>query len=229
MTKSNATPLTVASGKKARDAAREARTEVYRQHILEAAERVFAERGYEVAKVAEIAQDCALSMGTIYAIFPGKAELYAALLEGRGQELLHLAQGLASRNLPPREALLALADVYIDYFVEHPEFLRMHLRSGASWALGSATGAPTQMGTWRDIHALQADIFRRGVEAGEFVDQEPGYLSRTFSAMDQVLLAEWVAGGMRDDRNTLTRRFRDMVERAFCLRLPTIRYRGTAG
>ena len=85
------------------------------------------------------------------------------------------------------------------------------------------------MGTWRDIHALQADIFRRGVEAGEFVDQEPGYLARTFSAMDQVLLAEWVAGGMRDDRDTLMRRFRDMVERAFCLRLPAVRYRRTAG
>jgi AcrR family transcriptional regulator len=229
MTKSNATPLIMAAGRKARDAAREARTEVYRQHILEAAERVFAERGYEAAKVAEIAQHCALSMGTIYAIFPGKAELYGALLEARGQELLRLARELAGRNLPPRAALLALADVYIDYFVEHPEFLRMHLRSGASWALGSATGAPAQMGTWRDIHALQADIFRRGVEAGEFVDQDPGYLSRTFSAMDQVLLAEWVAGGMRDDRDTLVRRFRDMVERAFCLRLPAIRYRGTAG
>ena len=229
MTNSNATQLIMASGRKARDEAREARTEVYRQHILEAAERVFAERGYEVAKVAEIAQDCALSMGTIYAIFPGKAELYGALLEARGQELLRLARELVARNLPPRAALLALADVYIDYFVEHPEFLRMHLRSGASWALGSATGDPAQMGTWRDIHALQADIFRRGVEAGEFVNQEPGYLSRTFSAMDQVLLAEWVGGGMRDDRDILVRRFRDMVERAFCLRLPAVRYRRPAG
>lgn len=207
----------MARTRKARDAAREARTEVYRQHILDAAERIFAERGYETAKVAEIAQDCALSMGTIYAIFPGKAELYAALLESRGQELLRLARDLATRDLPPRQALLALAEVYIDYFVEHPAFLRMHLRSGASWALGSATGAPAQMGTWREIHTLQADIFRRGVAAGDFVDQEPEYLARTFSAMDQVLLADWVAGGMRDARDALARRLRDMVERAFCL------------
>lgn len=215
----------MAPERKARDAAREARNEVYRQHILDAAERVFAARGYEAAKVAEIAQDCALSMGTIYAIFPGKAELYAALLEARGQEILRLVRDLAGRHLPPRQALLALAEMYIDYFVEHTEFLRMHLRSGASWALGSATGAPAQMGTWRDIHALQADIFRRGVEGGDFVDQEPGYLAHTFSAMDQVLLADWVAGGMRDDRDTLARRFRDMVERAFCVPMPTVRRR----
>jgi len=212
--------------KKARDEARAARNGVYRQHILEAAERVFAERGYEAAKVVEIAYDCGLSMGTIYAIFPGKAELYGALLEERGQELLRLARGVAARDLAPREALIALIDVYIDYFVGHPAFLRMHLRSGASWALGPAVGTPTQVGYWEDIHGLQADIFRRGVAAGEFVDEDPSYLAKMFSAMDQVLLAEWVAGGMQADRDALVRRLRDVVERALCL--PAVSKRRTA-
>jgi len=212
--------------KKARDEARAARNGVYRQHILDAAERVFAERGYETAKVVEIAYDCGLSMGTIYAIFPGKAELYGALLEERGQELLRLARGVAGRDIAPRDALLALIEMYIDYFVHHPAFLRMHLRSGASWALGPAVGTPKQVGYWESIHALQADIFRRGVEAGEFVEEDPGYLAKMFSTMDQVLLADWVAGGMKADRDTLVRRLRDMVERALCL--PAIAKKRTA-
>ncbi len=203
--------------KKARDEARLARTGVYRQHILDAAEQVFAERGYEPAKVLEISGRSGLSMGTIYAIFPGKAELYAALLEERGQELLRLARDLAARDLDAREALAALIKVYVDYFVSHPHFLRMHLRSGASWALGPVTGSPTQQGYWQEIHELQAGIFRRGVAAGEFVDEDPGYLAKLFSAMDQVLLADWVAGGMRTDRDTLARRLRELVERALCL------------
>jgi AcrR family transcriptional regulator len=203
--------------KKARDEARDARNGVYRQHILEAAERVFAERGYEAAKVLEISGDCGLSMGTIYAIFPGKAELHAALLEERGQELLRLARDVAGRDLTPREALFALIDVYIDYFVAHPAFLRMHLRSGASWALGPTSGSPTQVSYWQEIHTLQADIFRRGVTSGDFVDEAPAYLAKMFSAMDQVLLADWVAGGMKADRGTLVRRLRDMTDRAFCL------------
>ncbi len=203
--------------KKARDEAREARTGVYRQHILEAAERVFAERGYAAAKVVDISNDCSLSMGTIYAIFPGKAELYGALLEERGQELLRLARDVAARDLSPREALLALIEIYIDYFVSHPAFLRMHLRSGASWALGPALETPTQVSYWHEIHTLQADIFRRGVVSGEFVEEDPGYLARMFSAMDQVLLADWVAGGMQADRDTLVRRLRDIADRALCL------------
>src|SRR5262249_61650954 len=104
----------------------------------------FAARGSEPAKVLEISGRSGLSMGPIYAIFPGKAELYAALLEERGQELLRLARGVAERDLDAREALGALTSVYINYFVSHPDFLRMHLRSGASWALGPVTGSPTQ-------------------------------------------------------------------------------------
>ena len=211
--------------KKARDEAREARTGVYRQHILDAAERVFAERGYEAAKVVDISNDCALSMGTIYAIFPGKAELHTALLEERGEELCRLASEVATRDLSPREALLALIDVYIDYFVAHPAFLRMHLRSGASWALGPSSGTPTQMSYWQKIHALQADIFRRGVAVGDFVEEDPAYLAKMFSAMDQVLLADWVGSGMQADRDTLVRRLRDIVDRALCLPAPATKRR----
>ena len=93
----------------------------------------------------------------------------------------------------------------------------MHLRSGASWALGPAMGTPTQVSYWQEIHTLQADIFRRGVAAGDFVEEDPAYLAKMFSAMDQVLLADWVAGGMRADRDTLVRRLRDIVDRALCL------------
>ena len=95
--------------------------------------------------------------------------------------------------------------------------LRMHLRSGASWALGPVTGSPTQKSYWQEIHELQASIFRRGVAAGEFVDEDPAYLAKLFSAMDQVLLADWVAGGMRTDRDALVRRLCDLIDRALCL------------
>ncbi len=49
--------------------ARQARTEVYREHILEAAEQIFAERGFENAKLQDISALAGVSMGTIYAVF----------------------------------------------------------------------------------------------------------------------------------------------------------------
>jgi len=207
-----------------RDEARQARTGVYRQHILEAAERVFAERGFEAAKVQEISQLAGLSMGTIYAIFPSKHDLHRAILEVRGQELLGLARAVAARRLPPREALRALIEVYVDYFVAHPAFLRMHLRSGTSWAMSPSPGTDEQIEKWREIHELQAEVFRRGIAEGVFVKEDPGYLARMFTVMDQVLLSDWVAGGMKAGCEELVRRLGAMVERAFC-RVPEQRPR----
>jgi AcrR family transcriptional regulator len=203
--------------KRPRDEARRARNDVYRQHIVEAAERVFAERGFEAAKVQDISAAAGLSMGTIYAIFPGKTELHRAILEERGRELLALAQEAAGGDVPPRAALDRLIEVYIDYFVAHPDFLRLHLRSGSSWALGP-TGSEVQARHWRDVHTLQADVFRRGVAEGVFVDEDPGHLARLFSVMDQVLLAGWVAAGMQENRDRLVRRLQEQVERSFCRR-----------
>jgi hypothetical protein len=73
------------------------------------------------------------------------------------------------------------------------------------------------------IHDLQTGIFRRGIAAGVFVDEPPGYLAKLFSAMDQVLLAEWVAGGMKTDRAQLVGRLQALVDRAFCVAAPRAR------
>jgi len=199
-----------------RDEARAARHEVYRHHVLEAAEAVFAEHGFDAARVQDISVRAGLSMGVIYGLFPGKRELYAALLEARGQELLGLARDVAQREVSPREGLRALIEVYVGYFVSHPAFLRMHLRSGASWALGPALAGDQSMGYWQEIHALQAEIFRRGIATGEFAPEDPAFLAKIFTVIDQVLLAEWVASGMRAAREELVQRLTKLVERAFC-------------
>lgn len=201
-----------------REEARAARHEVYRQHVLEAAEAVFAEHGFDAARVQDISARAGLSMGVIYGLYPGKQELYAALLEARGQELLRLAREVAGRDVPPREALRALIELYVGYFVDHPAFLRMHLRSGASWALGPALAGSSGMSYWQEIHALQAGIFRRGVAAGDFEPEDPAFLAKIFTVIDQVLLADWVASGMRASREALIRRLTTLAERAFCRR-----------
>ncbi len=206
--------------RKAKDAARKARNDVYRQHILEAAEQVFAERGFEAAKLQEISAKAGLSMGTIYSIFPGKAELFDALLEMRGQELLAVAREAAKGSVPPLDALRALGDAYVAYFADHPAFLRMQLGASVSWALGPSS-APSRMAFWQEIHDLQADIFRRGVEEGAFGDDDPAFLAKLFSAIDEVLLADWVATGMKADRATLSARLARLVERTFAAARPT--------
>jgi AcrR family transcriptional regulator len=203
--------------RKPREEARKARDDVYRQHILEAAEQVFAARGFEAAKLQEISAKVGLSMGTIYSVFPGKQELFEALVQMRGEELLTVARAAAARGLPPGDALVALGEAYVDYFIAHPDFLKMQVGASVSWAIGPGS-TPTRMQFWREIHDLQATIFRDGVKRGVFVDEDPAFLAKLFSAIDEVLLADWVATSMSLDRDALVARLRGLVERTFCAR-----------
>ena len=74
---------------------RQAKQELYRQLVLEAAERVFAEKGYERAKMEEIARDAGLSPGTVYTVFKGKADVFRAVHEAGDEELLRCGSELA--------------------------------------------------------------------------------------------------------------------------------------
>lgn len=51
-----------------------------RQEILDAAARVFIDKGYAAATMQEIATACDLAPGTLYRYFPGKADLIAAVV-----------------------------------------------------------------------------------------------------------------------------------------------------
>jgi len=198
-----------------RDRARQARLDVYRRHVIDAAERTFAEYGFEAAKLQDISKLAGLSMGTIYAVFPGKAELLQAILDGRGREMLALVQDVVAEGRPPQETLQQLSQAYIDYFVEHPSFLQLHLREGRAWIQSPTAGGDQRAAIWQGIHELQASIFRKGTAQGVFIDEDPGFLAKTFSALDQVVLAEWAAAGMKESRNALVARLQGLVARTF--------------
>jgi AcrR family transcriptional regulator len=205
---------TAKSGPSPRAQAREAREGVYREHVLAAAEKTFAEQGFEAAKLIDISRRAGLSMGSIYSLFPGKEQIFDAINERHGTELLAVVRSVVARGDGPLASLEALANAYIDYFHAHPDFLRMHVRTGTAWAL--ATQTPGDRGALaREIHDLQTSIFARGVAQGVFFDEDPGYLGFLFTGMDEIHLAQWVAGGMREPHEELRARFLAIVRRTF--------------
>ena len=52
-----------------------------REEILDAARRVFAERGFKGTTIADIAEIAGIALGTVYLYFPSKDDLFAALNE----------------------------------------------------------------------------------------------------------------------------------------------------
>jgi AcrR family transcriptional regulator len=78
-----------------------------RERLLQAAADVFARRGYDGTRVADIAAAAGVSNGALYAHFGSKAELMVAALRTHGRKVL-AEQLAADPDRPIAELLLAI-------------------------------------------------------------------------------------------------------------------------
>ena len=200
----------------AREAAREQKSELYRKLVLEAAERVFAEKGYDEARIGEISEASGLSLQTLYSAFPGKVSIYEAVQELRDHALhtrvLEAAQGIKD----PLDALLAGFRAATLYFLENPDFLRLRLHGGFTWGTEeSAAGDRDRTGAWRAALERLRMACERCSRTGVFVDRDPTLMARMMVAMQQVELAHWLEGGMKTKAQRVIEDLEDQVTRAF--------------
>ncbi len=174
----------------------EARARMYRDLVLESAEHVFAQKGFDEATMQEIAAEAGISMKTLYATLPGKNELYEAVVELRGAEFLQeTAQGTEGQT-GALAALEAGVRAYVSFLVRHENFLLIHLREGRAWGLPGVQG-PGAVQRDQGESLFQA-IVQRGIDEGVFYDEDAQMLARTGMAVMQAHLgrvAEGIHGG----------------------------------
>jgi AcrR family transcriptional regulator len=71
-----------------------------KEEILDAARRVFAERGFRGTTIADIAEEAGIALGTIYLYFPSKDEVFAALNQRLSEIII-----TATLDVPPARRL----------------------------------------------------------------------------------------------------------------------------
>ncbi len=92
----------------------EIRSERVTSRLLDAASKLFMERGFETTSMSEIARHARASKETFYRHFPGKEDLFRAVVI-RGAKLLaaELSAVLLSHE-PPEKALAAFGELFLD-------------------------------------------------------------------------------------------------------------------
>src|SRR5512145_2495096 len=106
-----------------------------RAEILAAAERHFAERGFEAARLEDIAADVGIRRAAIFYYFGDKEELYAAVLD----ELFDAAMATLPSHGSAVERLEGALIGWIDFVARRPSVARLILREAASAQPGTAS------------------------------------------------------------------------------------------
>jgi AcrR family transcriptional regulator len=100
-----------------------------RDKVLDAAQRLFARRGFSGVGLSEVAEASGLSKSSLFHHFANKVELYAAVV-GRiiGEIDLRMARALAAGG-DPLNRIDRWLDTFVDFLAENPAHARLLLRS----------------------------------------------------------------------------------------------------
>ena len=201
----------------AQEHARNARKSAYQNLVLEAAGAAFACQGIPSTKMEDLALEAGISLGTLYSVYKGKAEIIDALHEARLREIHSTSVEAEMRESDPLDALLAGSRAYVTYFIEHPDYLRMYLDEGANWGVRTSMGRGSRRAAvWADGVEQLTNIFERGIADGTFEPGPPDRLARVMLSMQQVLLADWFEDGMTASTDEILDEIEVLLRRTFC-------------
>jgi len=155
---------------------KEREKEQRRQQIIDAAEKVFAAKGFSGATVENIAEEAELSPATLYLYFKNKDALYASLNLKILKVLTEKIENVYHQNgLNPEEKIKALEKALYEVYEQDPLNVINVLRFQSSEEpknLSPELATQIKDGARKYLRAI-AGIFEDGVREGSFLDRHP--------------------------------------------------------
>ncbi|PRY01986.1 TetR/AcrR family transcriptional regulator [Allonocardiopsis opalescens] len=100
-----------------------------RKQLLGAAQEVFVAQGYHAAAMDEIAERAGVSKPVLYQHFPGKLELYLALLDQHSEVLIEKTRAALASTDDNRQRVTATFQAFFDFVAGEGEAFRLVFES----------------------------------------------------------------------------------------------------
>jgi TetR/AcrR family transcriptional regulator len=175
-----------------REQRRALQQDVSRSQLLDAAEEIFARKGFHETTLKEVAELAEFSVGSVYSFFDSKDDLFTQVFVRRGEEFMPQMRAIVDASPEsddaeagdPVERLHALVDFEVGFFRQHSRFGRLYLRYSSATMMSTDRKIDVaNRGRYDEAMALQAELMRRGQRAGAIRDGDPGVLARLFSGL----------------------------------------------
>ncbi|HDM09332.1 MAG: TetR/AcrR family transcriptional regulator [Deltaproteobacteria bacterium] len=164
--------------------------------IIEAATKVFAEKGFFQSRVADIAREAGVADGTIYIYFDNKDDILISLFEEQMGLVLENMEKRLSTLDDPAEKLKTFALTHLKLVEENQsmaEIIQVELRQSSKFIKEYKN---KQFARYLDIIA---SIIREGQEKGIFrADVVPGIAKRAFFGALDEMSRFWVLSSRKD-------------------------------
>lgn len=171
--------------------------------LVQAAERVFSERGYHATSIRDVAREAGFSVGGIYQFFASKDELYLKVVDEQWEHFFVLLSE-ASRADGSEARLHALVEAMFTAFEQRRGFFKLFLseRSRLSASFTGEIAARVGEHTKR-LRTHLVDLMRAAVDEKILQPLPPEMLASAFMGMVHNCIFEAMASGAsRPSRST---------------------------
>ncbi|WP_431709717.1 TetR/AcrR family transcriptional regulator [Glutamicibacter uratoxydans] len=159
--------------------------EARRRQLLSAAHQVFVAHGYHGASMDEIAEVAEVSKPVLYQHFPGKRELYLALLDSHLAEFSELLTQAIASTSDNRERVYKTIETYYSYIRRESQAYRLIFES-------DVLSDPLIAQRIEEFNAQLAEAIAEVVVADTQLSQAEGMLlGRALAGLSQVSARYW--------------------------------------
>jgi AcrR family transcriptional regulator len=164
--------------------------------IIQAAARVFAQRGFVGTLMADIATEAGIGKGTVYEYFDSKEDLFFAVFEWFTQKTAANASvRVSALSGSAAERLKAFVEAIISAGAEMEDLFSLSMEF---WAAASSSRMRSRFvdafrAVYRDFRQIVSALIRDGIERGEFRrDVDPDAVAAGLvGGFDGLLLQAW--------------------------------------
>jgi len=158
--------------------------------IIDAAIKVFANKGFYNSKVADVAREAGIADGTIYNYFKNKDDLLISLFELKVEELLDKFKNALIPFKTAKEKLCGFISLYFELMEEQQdlaEVLQVELRQSSKFI------KDYHPQKFFDFLNIIGDIIKEGQQNGEFDSALPVNTTKLaiFGSIDE-LARQWI-------------------------------------
>ena len=137
-----------------------------RDIILEAAIKVFAEKGYHSSRTTDISNEAGVAYGSLYHYFQSKDDILLSIFRERWQLLLNKVEKIRETLTEPGEKILTIIDYIFRSYQNNPAMMKVLIMDVPRHA---QFYSPENWVLYNAFFKELADIFREGQERGLYV------------------------------------------------------------
>jgi len=187
-----------------------------RRILLEAAETVFAERGFAHATMAEIAGRAGYSAGNLYNVFENKDALFGEVLASRGDLILQRVRDAIAASAEVSGALDRVMEAIFGFVEEHHGFFVILSQTSHDYDWHHTLPGGSDVREKLDETIEQ--LFARAIERSEIELVDPASCATLFQATLNRHIGRWARrGDDTTDVRTGVEGIRKLLWRAFGL------------